>query len=423
MRFRLPLTILAATFLVSAGALAQNPTLVKDIYPGTATVATAPATFESVLGVSGGRVVLSGWDSNLDDGVWVTDGTPAGTRRILDLPGLARGADLDGTFYFAASAQDGRALWKTDGTVAGTALVYWFNADPSAHTTFRNLTKAGGRLFFTVDDGVHGEELWTSEGSAAGTRLVKDLTPGPAGSFDDTASFVELGGTLLFSCGFSAPCGLWRSDGTESGTYRLADVEMTREGVEVSGAVSFSGTDAAHGMEPWKSDGTAAGTVLVRDIVPGAASSYPTSLVRFAGGFCFHVQDDGSTWKSDGTEAGTVEIPTFQSTYPLVPAGARLFTAIGSQLWSSDGTAVGTQLARDFGASISLYPSVAIPGALLLWVDRDAGGLELWRSDGTPAGTTIVTVIETGNAVASSGGGVTIAGSALFFVFNGSASL
>ena len=43
----------------------------------------------------------------------------------------------------------------------------------------RQLARAGDRVFFTADDGIHGEELWVTDGTRQGTRLIKDiLVPG-----------------------------------------------------------------------------------------------------------------------------------------------------------------------------------------------------------------------------------------------------
>jgi ELWxxDGT repeat protein len=42
----------------------------------------------------------------------------------------------------------------------------------------QNLISINGTLFFTATDGVNGKELWKSDGTDAGTVLVKDIRPG-----------------------------------------------------------------------------------------------------------------------------------------------------------------------------------------------------------------------------------------------------
>jgi ELWxxDGT repeat protein len=402
--------------LAATGARAQAPTLVKDIFPGVSSTAAAGAGFERILGVSGGRAFLDGME-DWNRGLWVSDGTAGGTRAILDLDVVA-GTDVDGTFFFGASAQDGGSLWKTDGTAAGTVFVSRFSTNPSVIARVSKLTKVGSRPFFVVDDGVHGAELWTSDGTTAGTKLVKDLTPGAAGSFDHTSELVDAGGTLFFTCRWDLGCGLWKSDGSEAGTTQLADLESVASLVNVNGTLFFRATDPTHGSELWKSDGTPAGTVLVHDIVPGVAGSSPNALVAFGGALYFRLGSDGSTWKSDGTEAGTILVHTFPTSDPLVPSGSFLYSASGTQLWASDGTSAGTALVRDFGTAFFLRNSTTLAGALHLWVDRDADGLELWKSDGTPAGTTLVKVVEPGNASPFPLGSVSIPGASLHLLAN-----
>ncbi|MBK9088607.1 MAG: hypothetical protein IPL90_06000 [Holophagales bacterium] len=415
-RTRLPHLLLVGAFLVAHGARAQAPSLVKDIYPGVSSTASSGAGFDTFIGLSGGKAFLNG-NQDGNRGLWITDGTAAGTRALLDLP-VTSGVDVGGTFFFGAVSQERGSLWKTDGTTAGTAFVSRFSTDPSVDTKPSKLTKAGSRLFFAVDDGVHGTELWSSDGTSVGTKLVKDVTPGPAGSFGYSAELVGVGEVLFFSCHYTIECGLWKSDGSEAGTSQIASLSSVANLVNVNGTLFFTATDSTHGFELWKSDGTVAGTVLVRDIVPGAASSGPQGLVPFAGALTFRVGSDGTTWKSDGTEAGTVLVHSHPSSVPLVPSGALLFTASGSQLWVSDGTEAGTSLVRDFGVALFLRTSATIPGALLFWVDRDVDGLELWRSDGTPAGTTLVKTVEPGSATPFPNSSVSIPGSALLLIYN-----
>src|SRR5262245_51838587 len=55
----------------------------------------------------------------------------------------------------------------------------------------------GSTAYFSADDGVNGRELWKSDGTAAGTSLVKDIAAGGAGS--DPKYLTDVSGTLFFS--------------------------------------------------------------------------------------------------------------------------------------------------------------------------------------------------------------------------------
>ncbi len=417
LRALLPVTAVLVVF----SARAQTPTLVKDIHTGASATATAGPVVDRVLGVSGNRVFMNASIYDAAMGLWVTDGTAAGTHRLLDIA-VGSGADVGGTFYFSVGPPWGVSLWKSDGTAAGTAFVSPIGADPFSDGGPARLTGAGGRLYFLFDDGIHGYEPWTSDGTEAGTKLVKDVTPGPAGTFSagttTYASLVDSGGLLFFACpAYATPgCGLWRSDGTEAGTFQVAGLSFISSLVNVNGTLFFVASDGTHGTELWKSDGTAAGTVLVRDIVPGASGSAPSNLVSHGGALYFRLGPDGPIWKSDGTEAGTVLVHSQPGSGPLVSAGDRLFGASGAQLWATDGTEAGTILVRDFGVSISLSTATTLSGGLLLWVDRGVGGLELWQSDGTPAGTTLVKTVEPGNAGATPWLSVSIPGAAVLLL-------
>ncbi len=161
--------LLVSSFFAAAGALAQAPTLVKDIYPGVSATAASRAVIDRVLGTSNGKVFMNSSVYDPSMGLWVTDGTAAGTRQLLDIA-VAAGAAVGGTFYFGVGAP-GVALWKSDGPAAGTVFVCPIGTDPFSYGGPSLLTSAGGRLYFIFDDGIHGYEPWTSDGTAAGTKL------------------------------------------------------------------------------------------------------------------------------------------------------------------------------------------------------------------------------------------------------------
>ena len=77
-------------------------------------------------------------------------------------------------------------------------------------------------LFFTANDGVHGDEPWVSNGTAAGTQMLADIIPGSQGS--DPSDLTPVGNDVDFIANEPNDyVGLWKSDGTVSGTTEVTD--------------------------------------------------------------------------------------------------------------------------------------------------------------------------------------------------------
>jgi ELWxxDGT repeat protein len=185
--------------------------------------------------------------------LWKVDG--AGSVRVHDFFGRSRDVVTYGGAFYFFNQTDGTGndfgLWRSDGTAAGTSLVYHFPSPGGldAGELHTYATVFAGRLFFAIDDRVHGAELWSSDGTSAGTAMVKDLFPGAVGA---------------------AP----------------ADLAVA------GGRLFFSADDGVHGFELFESDGTAAGTRLVEDLAPETDSSYPAQMT-VAGDRLYFAADDG----------------------------------------------------------------------------------------------------------------------------------
>jgi len=208
----------AAAFALAMPLSAQTPFLVKDINPGS-------------------------WPVGLssDPGGFMLDGN---------------------TVYFRATGEAGTALYKFDG--ATTQLVKDIN--PGAATgSLGRLVRVGSKLLFGATS-PDGRELWQTDGTAAGTQLLADTVEGPSspGWWNTNA---QVGGLAFLS----ASTGLWVTDGTTPGTIRLASGPAVILGT-IGSTVVFRGFDAERGMELWKTDGTVAGTTLVKDIAPGVTT-------------------------------------------------------------------------------------------------------------------------------------------------------
>jgi ELWxxDGT repeat protein len=395
----------------------------------------------SNLVVSGGKAFF--W---ADSDLWVSDGTPAGTRalpaQVYYPTGLSNAVDANGTLFFAGGtyAPGGGELWRSDGTAAGTYQVK--DVRPGGLTSDpRYLTNVNGTVYFVADRGDTHLELWKSNGTEAGTSLVRDIRPGPESG--DPRSLTAVGNTLYFVAddgvhGYE----LWKSDGTAGGTVMVRDIVVGPGTSAPASLVNFNGTlfftadDGFSGVELWRSDGTDAGTYRVKDIRPGQAGSAPTQLT-VVNSTLFFTADDGAAgyelWKSDGTEAGTVMVRDVRAGSAatgmtnLTASGGRLYFSAndgvnGLELWKSDGTAAGTVMVRDLrpGAYwLSSGPSrlTDVGGTLYFTALTGEQGREWWKSDGTATGTTLVKDVNPGGAgsQASWMGQVAAVGSAVLF--------
>ena len=294
--------------------------LVSDIAPGAAD--SRPRDF--VL-MGDGRVIF-----NADDGAhgtepWVSNGTAAGTFMVRDIrPGNAFSnsapefgvwSEALGLVFFDAKTDDeGRELWASDGTAAGTYLVRDVNPGPSS-PSISHYAAAGDYVVFEADDGATGSEIWVTNGTNAGTRLLRNINAGEEDSFP--AEFATFGTRVLFQAETDAQGDeLWITDGTTAGTRMVRDINPGPADSRPSyftpvgdgTRMVFSATDAANGSELWITDGTAAGTRLLADVNPGAVSSSPREFIA-VGDLVYFVAYDPAhgreLWVTDGTTAGT----------------------------------------------------------------------------------------------------------------------
>jgi ELWxxDGT repeat protein len=320
----------------------------------------------------GDRLIFVMESSGQGSELWVSDGTDA--RVVKDInPGEGDSSIGDLVVWgdrVAFTADDGSGvfqIWTTDGTEAGTVPFTEF--DGTVHPEGDELVVFNDELYFTGRDAVHGPELWKSDGTHAGTALVAELRPGDWGP---SPQGFEIAGGLLYFGGFgSEGTGVFRTDGTPWGTFRIGlnhpnDLLEGREFTSFNGSTYFLGYDYynSFGYDLWRTDGV--NTELVKEL-PAWSSAGDHEMVEFGG-------------------------KLYMTTARDIDAS---FNPVGSAIWSSDGTPEGT---GPFVSSPTFFPRapLAVAGDVLLFTASDGeAGHEFWRTDGTPQNTALLKDINT----------------------------
>jgi ELWxxDGT repeat protein len=365
----------------------------------------------------GGRCSLPGGSQTE---LWTSDGTPAGTVRVLDVPGVdARPSALvalGGTVVFASDTPDvGRELWSSDGTSGGTNLLV--DISRTSIDAGLSFSPFAGGVLFSGQRTSYGFEPHVSDGTPAGTGPLADLKPGIADSFP--RGFVQTSKLAYFVADVPAAAKkLCATDGTPAGTFVVGlaspPPSFQPSGLTPAGSVAFfAGGSSAEGTELWITDGTQDGTHLLKDTFPGTPGGLPLPPhFSVVGGLTYFFAEGPGTgiepWRTDGTPEGTFLLndttpgsPSGGGSSKFVPAGAGVvFAAGGSQLWVTDGTPAGTvRLSDPTNGPFNCTMFAPADGGVVYFAGRDpVHGTELWRTDGTIGGTYLVADIVPGTA-------------------------
>jgi ELWxxDGT repeat protein len=417
-------------------------TVQYDINPGT------QSSSPSWITTFGNDVILAA--TNLDYGAEPYLAKATGVTLLDDINSVPSSnpsgfVQLGSTLYFAADdGVNGRELWKSDGTLAGTVMVKNINPEDGAASNPALLTVVGSLLYFRADDGTNGAELWRTDGTSAGTVMVANFADeAPAG----ITQIAAIGSTVYFDANDGVNgIELWKATGPGTatlvkniytGTPATSFSGSPTQFAVMGGKLYFRATDA-NGAELWVSDGTSAGTVLVKNIRPGSSSSSPTALMVVGGNKIFFTANDGTTstelYVSDGTTANTYRVADLNpGAAASAPANLRdlngtlLFSALepvlGRELYKVTGNvpSLTLSLVKDIrtGPANSNPASPLVLGTKMYFSATDAAaGAELWSTDGTAAGTARVADGRAGTAGSNPAGIVSIDANTLFFVAN-----
>jgi ELWxxDGT repeat protein len=401
-----------------------TPTMVADIAPGSAS--SDPIEFVRLNGNTFFRATTVDRGTEL----WTTTGVSGATLVVDAAPGAESLFPNELTisngyvFFVGRNASRMNDLWRSDGTANGTIQVT--QADESSIFNVNGLLFSfGDRIYFGVDDGVHGTEIWSVNSANLGMPiLLGDLSVGSADSLP--YNFTQLGERFVFMTSADVPTSrsLWISDGSSANTQlikgngRGTNDSSPTEMIDFQGSLYFVANSSTVGSELFQANPLAMDAIkLVKDVAPGLASSRPRNLTVFQEQLYFTAMGADNVvglWRTDGTDIGTVLIKSIGGTddgtvinnteWMSKVLGNRLVfvpfsSHAGFELWASDGTAEGTVALTNLRPALSGHSPtrLTVVGDVAYFRGKDVStGSELWRTDGTIAGTRRVADINQG---------------------------
>jgi ELWxxDGT repeat protein len=253
-----------------------------------------------------GRLLFTASDAEHGDELWYSNGTPETTAIWSDLnPGSASsdpsGFFVDGPFaYFSANtAATGRELWTITYPGAPPQLI---DVIPGAESSRPSRIVNNGDLYFTAITGVY--RLDSQDQAVLVDATLNLNSDSPDKRLLQTGS----AGLYFIDDVNSAPRNELRHI---SGANNA--VSIVRGGFEsihtfagqLNGRPLFLADDNGSGVELWISDGTESGTHMVRDIQHGTVDSQPDQLQSVNGHLVFTGQKDSGYWLAQA-ESGFV---------------------------------------------------------------------------------------------------------------------
>ncbi|WP_312769223.1 T9SS type A sorting domain-containing protein [Epilithonimonas sp.] len=387
-------------FLLCGLVSAQTTfTLVKDILPGVQN--STPSNFA----IYNGKLYFSA--SSTVDGVsigaelWESDGTEAGTKLVSDIvPGSSSSSpnglyNFNDKLYFSGTmsingTNTSGVLMSYD-VANGVQLVSSVAKFSSNHTKLgntlyfkasnTNVTPNTSRLFYLnsageaviADDNLNViniglgankilanaqvttaanpllTQLFGFDGTS--TALIKNVNPNTS-SYPQYFMYSPALGKTLFNANGGNGGEPWITDGTETGTVLLKDINVSNgtagsnpnNFTEYNGKVYFSASDGlTSGIEPWVTDGTEQGTKMLKDIIPGTSGSFPEKFVVVKDKLYFFATSASNVkqiWETDGTDAGTKMLAPIASGSSLLAYNDKLYVV--ARISSTD--TIGTEL-------------------------------------------------------------------------------
>ncbi|MGB3799886.1 MAG: hypothetical protein WA952_08705 [Lewinella sp.] len=386
---------------------------------------TETGSYPNPLAVVNDRLLLAASTPCTGFELFATQGSGVTTSLVADLNAGRQSSDpyvttfVGDTAYLNINGFRENFLYGTDGTSAGT-----FVLDPDspvgANSLISGATRLGDRLLLrTYVNGV-GQALYSIDPPTGNYELITILESAFGGN-SRGEGFVPLNDSILLFVEATRDYGpeLWRTNGTEAGTYVVKDIRQIEENslyyhisdITILDGLAYFTADPGMGRRIYRSDGTESGTYALSG---DSDLSNPSAAFLYDGTVHFAAGEFGRKrlFTTSGTPNDVNPSPitassqfTFLSDFRVL--GERLVfsgdtDATGTEPWAAAGPEAPATILRDlFIGPDPSYPRdlyVVNDSTLLFSAEVPEIGRELWSTDGTAIGTFLVADIQPGTA-------------------------
>jgi ELWxxDGT repeat protein len=259
-----------------------------------------------------------------DHELWRSDGTAAGTIMIADIPsGISRISSSAGRAFILSDGISLSQLWLANET--GVTLVKtirdgggYFDPHKKPEATIGNV------FYFVASDGVHGNEIWRTDGTSAGTYMLFDLEASDSRDFlyeYGIDQFTVLNSRLYFTVLRAANQGIFYTTGNSS--YTKIRSAYTIDMVAVADRLHWWYIEDYRLYHTF-SNGEPSNTYLVTFIyIDPNSFGFPTVDHAVINDILFYAATGGkSLYRSAGTACNSNSFNTgTNSVYPIEPLG------------------------------------------------------------------------------------------------------
>lgn len=317
--------------------------------------------------------------------IWKTDGTPGNAVLVDTLTHLAGGGSggaplnwiaVGDKLFWSMATTNGRELWVTDGTAAGTKEVVDLFPGTTGGVEDFAMAAYNDKVYFRGSTSLGNIELYSSDGTAGGTNLVKEINPSTSfNGNSDPANWVVYNSELYFSANDGNTDGLWKTNGTIT--------DSVFHGAFRSPVVFNNSIFYIKGIDLWKTSGTSVSNAFVVDSannINGVTNTYiftqyMKSLPQAPWFEMIYKITDGTTSSVVSANVGGSAV-NGGGTLWTTTLGDKIYgNNLGTGLWATDGTDAGTTQIIN---SITVGVPYVFNGTIFFSNFSSAEGYELW---------------------------------------------